>query len=77
MKDEYIETVLNDWKWRHHHFTYIHPEKEVKVEVHWRLNPGPGKEPILVNYGNRKSISMLTKNELYFLGKRRSFFISC
>ena len=32
-KDEYIETVLNDWKWRHHHFNYFHPMKGIKVEV--------------------------------------------
>ena len=44
-KDDYIETVLNDWKWRHHHITFIHPQKRIKVEVHWRLNPGPGREP--------------------------------
>ena len=73
VKDEYIETVLSDWKWRHHHFTYIHPEKEVKVEVHWRLNPGPGKEPNFSELWERKSISILTKNELYFLGKEDLF----
>ena len=39
MKDDYIQTVLNDWKWRHHHVTYFHPEKEIKLEIHWRLNP--------------------------------------
>ena len=77
VKDEYIETVLSDWKWRHHHFTYIHPEKEVKVEVHWRLNPGPGKEPSFSELWERKSISILTKNELYFLGKEDLFLISC
>ena len=45
VKDEYIETLLGDWKWRHHHFSYIHPEKKIKTELHWKLNPGPVPEP--------------------------------
>lgn len=73
VKDEYIETVLNDWKWRHHHFTYIHPTKEVKVEVHWRLNPGPGKEPSFGELWERRNTSLLTRNPLYFLGKEDLF----
>ena len=73
VKDEYIETVLNDWKWRHHHFTYIHPTKEVKVEVHWRLNPGPGKEPTFSELWDRKSTSMLTNRPLNYLGKEDLF----
>lgn len=27
IKDEYILSVLNDWKWRHHHFTFFIPRK--------------------------------------------------
>ena len=73
VKDEYIETILNDWKWRHHHFTYIHPTKEVKVEVHWRLNPGLGKEPSFNEMWERKCTSYLTKSPLYFLGKEDLF----
>ena len=30
-KDDYIQTVLNDWKWRHHHVTYFHPQKGNKI----------------------------------------------
>ena len=77
VKDDYIETILNDWKWRHHHVTYIHPKKEVKVEVHWRLNPGQGKEPSFQNYGIEKEISLLTTKPIYFLGKEDLIFISC
>ena len=43
-KDEYIHSILGDWKWRHHHFSYFHPEKKIKLEIHWRMNPGPGLE---------------------------------
>ena len=44
-KDDDIQTVFNDWTWRNHHFTYFHPLKGVKCEIHWRLYPLPGKEP--------------------------------
>ncbi|PAV31525.1 Renal dipeptidase [Virgibacillus profundi] len=69
VKDEYIQTVLNDWKWRHHHFTYIHPQQNIKVEIHWRLNPGPGKEPKFNELWKRKSRSKLTHFPVYLLGK--------
>ncbi|KHE69227.1 nucleotidyltransferase family protein, partial [Halobacillus sp. BBL2006] len=54
-KDDYIQTVLNDWKWRHHHVTYVHPKKKIKIELHWRLNPGPSKEPDFESLWNRKT----------------------
>ncbi|WP_318505229.1 nucleotidyltransferase family protein [Bacillus sp. T3] len=69
IKDDYIETVLNDWKWRHHHTTYFHPEKNVKIEIHWRLNPGPSKEPTFIDLWNRRRKSSLTSYPVYFLGK--------
>lgn len=72
-KDDYIETVLNDWKWRHHHITYFHPQKKIKVEVHWRLNPGPAKEPSFEELWSRKSQSTLTSYPVYFLGREDLF----
>lgn len=74
VKDEYINGVLSDWKWRHHHFTYIHPIKKVKIEVHWRLNPGPGREPSFLDLWNRKEKCVLTKTPVYTLGKEDLFF---
>ncbi len=74
VKEEYIKTVLNDWKWRHHHFTYIHPQKGVKVEVHWRLNPGPNKEPSFAELWSRKRISSISQHPVYILGKEDLFF---
>lgn len=68
-KDDYIKTVLNDWKWRHHHVAYVHPVKKVKLEVHWRLNPGPGKEPTFNDLWKRKSQNSLTNSVIYTLGK--------
>ncbi|MGM8364878.1 nucleotidyltransferase domain-containing protein [Virgibacillus sp. W0181] len=70
-KHDYIETVLGDWKWRHHHVTYFHAEENKKVEVHWRLNPGPSKEPSFTElWENRCNINMFgssvyTLNEEY------------
>lgn len=73
IKDDYIETILSDWKWRHHHLTYIHPEKNIKLEVHWRLNPGPGKEPNFAELWGRKRKSKLTSSPIYYLGKEDLF----
>ncbi|WP_078595902.1 nucleotidyltransferase family protein [Evansella clarkii] len=68
-KNDYIKTVLNDWKWRHHHVTYFHPQKGIKLEVHWRLHPGPGKEPVFRDLWERKSACSLTNFPVYMLGR--------
>ncbi|SFD66616.1 Uncharacterised nucleotidyltransferase [Lentibacillus persicus] len=68
-KHDYIKTVLNDWKWRHHHVTYYHPEQQIKLEIHWRLNPGPAKEPGFHELWKRKIRSSLTHFPVYLLGK--------
>ncbi|ASK63708.1 Renal dipeptidase [Virgibacillus phasianinus] len=72
-KDDYIQTVLNDWKWRHHHVTYIHPVKNIKLEIHWRLNPGPSKEPGFYDLWKRKNKSPLTNFPVYLLGNEDLF----
>jgi hypothetical protein len=74
VKDEYIKSVLNDWKWRHHHVTYFHAEKGAKVEIHWRLNPGPSKEPTFTELWNRKRLCSITNQTVYILGKEDLFF---
>lgn len=74
IKDEYIQTLLNDWKWRHHHFTYYHPSKGTKVEIHWRLNPAPSKEPTFTELWNRKRKSSFTNSPIFFMGKEDLFF---
>lgn len=73
VKDDYILTVLNDWKWRHHHFTYYHPEKSVKIEIHWRLHPGPSIEPAFNELWERKRVSTMTHEAVYILGKEDLF----
>ncbi|RKQ33475.1 nucleotidyltransferase domain-containing protein [Oceanobacillus halophilus] len=73
-KDDYIHTVLNDWKWRHHHVTYFHPVTKVKLEIHWRLNPGPAYEPFFKSLWDRKRTSKLTTFPVYLLSKEDLFF---
>lgn len=74
IKDDYFDSVLSDWKWRHHHITFIHPEKNIKLEVHWRLNPGPGKEPNFNQLWERKSISSIMRYPIFILGKEDLFY---
>jgi hypothetical protein len=72
-KDDYFTSVLNDWKWRHHHVTYFHPQKRMKLEIHWKLNPGLGFEPSFEELWSRKRKSNLTTNSVYLLGKEDLF----
>lgn len=73
IKDDYIQTVLNDWKWRHHHITFYHPQKKIKVEIHWRLNPGPTKEPSFKQMWERKREISLSRNPVFILGNEDLF----
>lgn len=70
LKDDYIESVLNDWKWRHHHITFFHPDKRIKLEIHWRMNPGPAKEPKFDELWERKKSKSSSINgyPVYYLG---------
>lgn len=72
-KNDYIQTVLGDWKWRHHHITFIHPIKNIKLEIHWRLSPGPSMEPRFLDLWNRRRRSTLTNYPVYLLGKEDLF----
>jgi hypothetical protein len=73
LKDDYIQTILNDWKWRHHHVTFFHPHNGTKLEIHWRLGPGPRKEPGFHELWKRKRISTITSNPIYYLGREDLF----
>ncbi|MGO4274859.1 nucleotidyltransferase family protein, partial [Paenibacillus sp. TAF58] len=73
VKEEEYNTILNDWKWRHHHVTFIHPDKRVTLEIHWRLSPGPGKEPSFGELWGRKRKSTITSHPVYYLGREDLF----
>ncbi|MDQ0063385.1 nucleotidyltransferase domain-containing protein [Paenibacillus harenae] len=72
-KDEYIHTILNDWKWRHHHYTFYHAEQNMKIEVHWRLNPAPSVEPGFEQLWERRRISSLSSHPIHYLGREDLF----
>jgi hypothetical protein len=45
----------------------------VTLEIHWRLGPGPGREPSFNELWERKRISTITSNPVYYLGKEDLF----
>ncbi|MDP1417458.1 nucleotidyltransferase family protein [Peribacillus simplex] len=66
---EVVPNVLNEWKWRSHHVVYFHPQKNIQLEIHWRLQPLPLKEPKFNELWERKRVSTLTSYPVYLLGK--------
>ncbi|WHX60498.1 nucleotidyltransferase domain-containing protein [Peribacillus frigoritolerans] len=66
---EVVPNVLNEWKWRTHHVVYFHPQKNIQLEIHWRLQSYPLKEPKFNELWERKRLSTLTSYPVYFLGK--------
>lgn len=72
-KQDYILSVLGDWKWRHHHITFIHSDRKIKLEVHWRLNPGPSLEPSFDELWGRKRVSNILNKPIYYLGREDLF----
>lgn len=65
-KDEFFSTALDDWKWRIHHINFVHPKTKIKLEIHWRLNPGPGKEPGFDELWERRKLSKLSDCPIYY-----------
>ncbi len=66
LKEEFFTTVLDDWKWRIHHMNFVHPKTKIKLEIHWRLHPGPGKEPSFDDLWERRQVSSLTSYSAYY-----------
>jgi hypothetical protein len=58
-KDDYIRSVLGDWRWRHHHYAFVHPETGSKIELHWRMNPWPAREPAFDALWERRRTMMI------------------
>ncbi|WP_187355499.1 nucleotidyltransferase domain-containing protein [Paenibacillus tengchongensis] len=72
VEEEIFEALLGDWKWREHHKTYHHPDKNIKVELHWRLSPGPSREPGFEALWSRSRVSPLGAN-VHYLGPEDLF----
>jgi len=73
INEEFFSTELNAWKWRHHHLDYVHPQSKVRLEVHWRLSPGPGKEPGFNELWEHRRTSSFTSYPVYYLGREDLF----
>jgi len=65
-------SILNSWKRKHHHISYIHPENKTQIELHWRLSlelPGTSFEKLW----RRKVTVQLSKSPVNFLGNEDLF----
>ncbi|WP_226001625.1 nucleotidyltransferase family protein [Paenibacillus sp. BJ-4] len=49
--------VLGSWKWKDHHTSFLHLQKRVEVELHWRLHPDASGEPSFDELWNRRQFS--------------------
>lgn len=70
---EFIDSLFNEWKWKYHHIEFVNYQKNVKVEVHWRLAPGPGRESSFNELWARRRTTPLTKTAVHILGKEDLF----
>ncbi|MCU6600470.1 nucleotidyltransferase family protein [Peribacillus frigoritolerans] len=68
-----VPNVLNEWKWRSLHDTYYHSQKQIQIEIHWRLHPSPSKEPSFDELWERKRVSKITTYPVFFLGEEDLF----
>ncbi|HEX7055602.1 MAG TPA: nucleotidyltransferase family protein [Bacilli bacterium] len=59
---------FNDKNSRRHHLSFMHPEKHIQVELHWRLNPDTWSEPPFEHLWERKRLSCFGNGPVYFLG---------
>lgn len=73
VKEEEFESILGDWKWREHHTTFNHPVSKIKAEVHWRLSPGPSKEPGFEALWKHSRTSSLFGRNVHYLGQEDLF----
>ncbi|AIQ50719.1 nucleotidyltransferase domain-containing protein [Paenibacillus sp. FSL R7-0331] len=70
---EVYESILGDWKWREHHLTFNHPDSKIKLEVHWRLGPGPSAEPDFEALWKHARTSTLLGPDVRYLGREDLF----
>lgn len=70
---EETEFILNEHKWRAHHLVFYQPDSNIYIEIHWRLNELPDKEPSFDSLWGRKNISPLTLEPIYTLGREDLF----
>ncbi|WP_201006237.1 nucleotidyltransferase domain-containing protein [Paenibacillus glycanilyticus] len=69
--DESTE-ILNNTERKTHHISYIHPQKRIEIELHWRLNPDSVIEPTFEELWSRRQSSLLNKS-VFTLGSEDLF----
>ncbi|RAS86763.1 nucleotidyltransferase domain-containing protein [Priestia endophytica] len=72
-REDRFFSLLNEWKWLHHHIIYFHPQKKIQVEIHWRSQPFPIKQPTFHELWERRRKSEVTSSPVYFLGEEDLF----
>jgi len=69
-----VYTLLNGWKWRNYHRPFLNPDNRVHVEIHWRLGPGPSREPDFDELWERKRTGAVAGCPVFYLGKEDLFY---
>jgi hypothetical protein len=64
--------VLKNTERKTHHISYVHPGKNVEIELHWSLNPDTVIEPSFDDLWSRRQKSTLSKF-IYTLGNEDMF----
>jgi hypothetical protein len=72
-REDRFFSLANEWKWLHHHIIYFHPQKKIQVEIHWRSQPFPIKQPTFHELWERRRKSEVTSSPVYFLGEEDLF----
>lgn len=65
--------ILNEDKLRTHHSEFHKPDSRFSIEIHWRLNDLPDKEPSFTRLWERRRVSQLTDEPLCYLGEEDLF----
>ena len=68
------EHIFNEWKWKYNDISFYHDEKQIEVELHYRLNNWPEIVPSFNELWSRRRISTLTQDPCYFLSQEDLFY---
>lgn len=68
------EHIFNEWRWKYNDISFYHYEKQIQVELHYRLNNWPEIVPSFNELWSRRRKSTLTQNPCYFLGEEDLFY---
>ncbi|CAM3645312.1 nucleotidyltransferase family protein [Cohnella lubricantis] len=66
--------AINGRRWRQHHSAYYHTGRQVCIEIHWRLGPGPSREPSFEELWERRRVSALSQRPVYYLSEEDLFY---